>query len=693
MKKIYLGALALAVGFSATAQSKLGLTTQPLKSSELKVNSNVGAKVGANGLKSRKADFFSEDFSNGLAGQGSNGAWTTSNVNSPGALWIYTGPNTTPSNASPTQGPCNAGTVVASPTTDNGFMVFDGNYYDFGSAADGATCAGASLGQGPFPGPHTSYLTSPTIDLSAVAGSASLSLYYAIGDQSGSFDLVLDAEFSNDNGATWVSLAGDGDITDANSENFGANEYRQGTLSLIIADTLTGSATSKLRFKFSGLLYHWIIDDVAITEPILQDYSIETTYIDDIRNEGLDYQSRDLPLNQAHLITPGVVVKQSGIDQADLTVSISVVTPSGTAGPFTSNVSLLKDSTKTVFIPTFTPTEAGNYVLTYTISSNLDSLDLNLADNVATRTISVSSTVNSTLWADEYSRSVRLSFIPEVDEAPGESEIFQVFKTYGATTTVNGIDFVIMNPGAGPDEEKITFEDDELQINVYAINDIPAYVAGLTVTGAPFKKSELLTPVASKIITVTSAMITQSGQPTIVNTEFFDVADIPSFTQDKLFAISIQNLGGGYLSIPTTSPGTNVDGSGLVRARGILTDPSLVDDDELLFFSNVNPWIRARTSPSTVGVSENELSKFIGNAVPNPSNGLVSVSYELLTAADVVLTVTDLSGKMVIGQSEGRKAQGSNKLTFDVSNLESGVYFYSVSINDNTTTRKLVVTN
>lgn len=129
-----------------------------------------------------------------------------------------------------------------------------------------------------------------------------------------------------------------------------------------------------------------------------------------------------------------------------------------------------------------------------------------------------------------------------------------------------------------------------------------------------------------------------------------------------------------------------------MRARGLLADPGSVSDDELLQFGTVNPWVRARTTNPSVSVSENDITSLIGDAAPNPANGNVTVAYTLRNSSKVSLSLTDLSGKVIATQDEGIKNAGNNKLTFDVSSLDAGVYFYSVSINGATATKKLVVT-
>ena len=67
------------------------------------------------------APFWSEDFSNGIPS-----TWINSSV-----PWAYRGPSTSPNSTVGTQGAYGANQgPIQSPTAQNGFMIFDSDYYD-----------------------------------------------------------------------------------------------------------------------------------------------------------------------------------------------------------------------------------------------------------------------------------------------------------------------------------------------------------------------------------------------------------------------------------------------------------------------------------------------------------------------------------------------------------------------------------
>ncbi|MDK9700841.1 MAG: T9SS type A sorting domain-containing protein [bacterium] len=63
---------------------------------------------------------------------------------------------------------------------------------------------------------------------------------------------------------------------------------------------------------------------------------------------------------------------------------------------------------------------------------------------------------------------------------------------------------------------------------------------------------------------------------------------------------------------------------------------------------------------------------------PNPFNPSTEISFALPRAAKVKLTVMDVMGREVATLANGNFSAGSHRVTFDGSNLSSGVYFYRI---------------
>ncbi len=92
---------------------------------------------------------------------------------------------------------------------------------------------------------------------------------------------------------------------------------------------------------------------------------------------------------------------------------------------------------------------------------------------------------------------------------------------------------------------------------------------------------------------------------------------------------------------------------------------------------------------STEEVVTPETFKF--GLAPNPTNGIVSVSYELPTSANASVSVRNMVGQEMMHFDQGDQLAGEYNFNLDVSNLANGVYLVSFQADNQITTKKLVV--
>ena len=76
---------------------------------------------------------------------------------------------------------------------------------------------------------------------------------------------------------------------------------------------------------------------------------------------------------------------------------------------------------------------------------------------------------------------------------------------------------------------------------------------------------------------------------------------------------------------------------------------------------------------------------------PNPFNASTEIEYELVNNSDVVIEVSDLTGRIVISIDEGQKPTGKHKITLKADALDPGVYFYSLRTGNFKETKRMVV--
>jgi tetratricopeptide (TPR) repeat protein len=77
---------------------------------------------------------------------------------------------------------------------------------------------------------------------------------------------------------------------------------------------------------------------------------------------------------------------------------------------------------------------------------------------------------------------------------------------------------------------------------------------------------------------------------------------------------------------------------------------------------------------------------------PNPFNPVTQIRFDLANAADVKLSVYNISGQLVSQLANGTMNVGVHAVDFDGSKLNSGIYYYTLEVDGTAMTKKMVLT-
>ena len=206
----------------------------------------------------RETVIWSEDFANGIPT-----TWNNSGAPSL-AVWEYRGPSTNPNQLVGSRGSClpngNVGEAITSSSASNGFVIFDSNYWDNNLNP----CTVDNFGTGQAPGPHLSYLTTPSINLSGFPNS------------------VLEFEqyirYYLGNTRVEISVAnGPWEVLHTNVLEQGITTQNTQKVRMPLPATAGNQSNVKLRFVYDGLYYFWQMDDVRILQGFANDLIIENS--------------------------------------------------------------------------------------------------------------------------------------------------------------------------------------------------------------------------------------------------------------------------------------------------------------------------------------------------------------------------------------------------------------------------------
>ena len=114
------------------------------------------------------------------------------------------------------------------------------------------------------------------------------------------------------------------------------------------------------------------------------------------------------------------------------------------------------------------------------------------------------------------------------------------------------------------------------------------------------------------------------------------------------------------------------------------------------YYGSYSEWIViGQAIEQPVGIDD-KLSSQIENYnlfqnFPNPFNPLTNISYSLPHSGNIRLIIYNLLGEEIAHLVEGRQSAGYHSISWNASNVASGIYFYRLQAGDFVQTRKMVL--
>ncbi len=128
----------------------------------------------------------------------------------------------------------------------------------------------------------------------------------------------------------------------------------------------------------------------------------------------------------------------------------------------------------------------------------------------------------------------------------------------------------------------------------------------------------------------------------------------------------------------------DVPGSAIKDATNVTAHDCVIEEREetLAFPPCPGVGIESNTQTRTNQVAQN---------VPNPFHGITTIDVTLAKPASLSIEVYNVMGQKVMNVNKGNVSAGPYQFVFDGNQMNSGVYFYTVKINNESYTHKMIV--
>ena len=485
--------------------------------------------------------------------------------------------------------------------------------------------------------------TAAPIDVAALGGSNQISLQFK---QYGARFNDLQEMLISTNGTTWVSVGNNLDKS-VLSASGGSAYTNPDSKSVNLAPFLTGAPSQLwVRFQWTTnypssatnpnvwITYGWYIDDVKLVTNPTNDLAVTGT---DWGSVGLHYYQ--IPTAQVAPIDFSADIFNGGVNnQSNVKLNVNVNSGAfvGSSAPATIvSLDTLNVTVATQFTPAAT---VGAYTVTRNITA--DSTD----DVSANNTMSdITFNVSNFIYARD-------------------NNVVSGSTSNGTTGFETGNLYDI-------------FQDALLKaINVR----LPNGTSGATVGTEIYTKLYSIDPVSGDFVYESESAPLVLAANNLNTNLVIELEPYVNVTAGTTYLAVVGSFTSGLkVSNAGTSPAQT---SFLLDGNDITTST--------LFYQTSTPYVRLNFDP-VLGTEEIEQ---VQQAVimPNPSNGVASLQFELMNASDVTVTVLDVAGKEVQNTTLNQLTSGTHNVALESAKWNSGVYFVNIASNGTVLTKKFV---
>lgn len=450
-------------------------------------------------------------------------------------------------------------------------------------------------------------------------------------------------QISIDGGATWVDFEVNPEAEVPVNTNSADPEYESVNITSAIG---AGNWTDQVRVRFHYMGawdWFWGIDDVKIVEAWDNDVRVSTFHTETpVGTQELDY----FLVNQSQASFPGLTFGARVGNNGSLAQTGVALNATCAAASY--------DETGTALALPIGGTDSVSVEVPFMVPSNNGSYDVDLTTELtgATDSDNVNNVKTLTVTRDPwlYSRDDgnRISAIANVT-----SQDQQALKIGNVMEVFDNTDITFM---------QIRLIDQSAAVGQQIFGEIHIFDGG---TGE-------------------FVYLAETQPYTIVN------GDLDNFVTLPIDGGSVSVSAGDVLLVMAAHfGGANEVAFGLAQTTEEGTVLGYTANGESFQLTTPNA-VMVRVSDQPLSVNENN-TDFSVNVYPNPAVNEAKVAFELQNASDVVVTVTDLAGKVVYSNNLGNTAAGKHTIDMNTAAFAGGIYTVNFSADNTVVTQKLVV--